>query len=220
MTVMSCHTEKIFSQRPIQIRFNTDCYQISFLPSASPSTATFWRPLDNILFLFGINKVFFHWIELNLTLEKERLQYITKTQQLIWCMIIVFSPLKALYLALVFLKFFSLIHSLFEWKHKSINQSIKPVQIENAALVHWHTNTHTYKSSHASSHTYAAVTAFESLTAKHRWDLERDIVVASQESDRMEAKLTVQPHCRLNFCFVLTRRTAGGWLQLTHSLVS
>lgn len=47
-----------------------------------------------------------------------------------------------------------------------------------------------HKHTHAGSS--AAATEFESLTAKHRRDLETDIVVACQEWQRQEAKSTVQ----------------------------
>lgn len=62
----------------------------------------------------------------------------------------------------------------------------------------WLTHTHTY--THACSHTYAAVTVHESHTTKHRWDLERDIVVGCQEWYRREAKSTVQPNCHCSGC--------------------
>lgn len=47
------------------------------------------------------------------------------------------------------------------------------------------------------AHSFTVVTAHESHTTKHRWVLERDIVVGSQEWYRQEAKFTVQSyhHC-------------------------
>lgn len=76
-----------------------------------------------------------------------------------------------------------------------------------------YTHTSTRSNTRAFSHTYAAVTVHESHTTKHRWYLERDIVVGCQEWYRREAKSTVQPVTALAVCKSILR--GRGSLKLT-----
>ncbi len=79
---------------------------------------------------------------------------------------------------------------------------------------HTHTNTLAHSYSHACSYTYAVVAVHESQTTKHRWDLERDIVVGYQEWYRREAKSTVQSSCHCSGCLLIHLQT-DGLLKLT-----
>lgn len=105
------------------------------------------------------------------------------------------------------------------------------VMISNPPLWWKHAQTHryiyksiqTYSSltcTHASLYPYAVVTVHESHTTKHRWDLERDIVVGCQEWYRLAAKSTVQPNCHclqglfVNPSYGRRRIRSDGWLRV------